>query len=118
MRDYSNYHNIDTKAKFLHDGELVFDIALDGLEGYSVQINGVDKKALIQSRFRSDDNKQVYILSKVGEVKIGDEVFHNGHNWLCVSFPETLQVYEKTIIELCNNTLSIVTETPGEIIGR
>ena len=51
MKDYSNYHNIDTRGKIVSDGKRILKHALEnGYESEEVLIDGISTKAIIQSK--------------------------------------------------------------------
>lgn len=93
----------------------VFDeILAQSPEAYTVNINGISKQAIIQSTETHDEFK---VLCNIGNISLGDIIDHNSKKWIVVEYPNSNRVYERSIIKLCNNTLSIVSETEGALQG-
>ena len=66
---------------------------------------------------KGDSSLEMEFLFKSGEkYSIGDTAIVGSDKWLFVDFLKD-DIFPKAEAELCNNTLSIVTETPGEIVG-
>jgi hypothetical protein len=109
MKDYSFYHDDNINDKIVNDGNLILDKALDGFLGCDVIINSnaESSRAYITSKFTSNDNYRKNIIMPIGSLSIGDLVTYNDQKWLIIAFPEDNKIYEHSVIELCNNTLTI-----------
>lgn len=106
MRDYSNYHT-SSKDVFVESGKRIFEITKQGFDGYQVKINGLDCVAVIQDKY-SDKG----ILKKIlidAPLKTGDVVEIKTDKWLVISPVDPTPVYNKSYIEISNNTLHIKT---------
>lgn len=114
MKDYSNYH-INRNDKIKHDGELLFEYALNGYESEDVTINNVATKAIIHTKY--SDTESRYILGRVNEIERGYIVNWNSQNWLINTLPENNHIYKKAEMKLCNSTLTLKGEPTKTITG-
>ena len=110
MKDYSNYHDIDVKAKIEHDGNLIFDNALNGVSGTDILINDVPTRGVITTKFNSDDGQIKYIMGRKEELFRGSVVDYQGLKWIVTSIPHFNGVYKKAEITICNNTITLLTQ--------
>lgn len=117
MKDYSNYHDIDIKAKLEHDGNLIFESSLNGVSGKDILINDVSTRGIITSKFNSDDGQIKYIMGRNEELFRGSVVDYENMKWLVTSIPHFNGVYKKAEITICNNTLVIKDEPTEVLVG-
>jgi hypothetical protein len=110
MKDYSNYHDIDVKAKIEHDGNLIFESSLNGVSGRDILINDVSTRGIITSKFNSDDGQIKYIMGRNEELFRGSVVDYENMKWLVTSIPHFNGVYKKAEITICNNTITLLTQ--------
>jgi hypothetical protein len=119
MKDYSSYHNDNINDKIVNDGNLILDKALGGFLGCDVIINSntESNRAYITSKFTSNDNYRKNIIMPIGSLSIGDLLTCNNQKWLVIAFPEDNKIYEHSVIELCNNILTVPLPPIPTIIG-
>ncbi|PGZ96950.1 hypothetical protein COE51_16395 [Bacillus pseudomycoides] len=107
MKDYSNYYEADTNGKIKYDGDLIFNMALNGFEGYEVLIDGIPTKVLLPNKYSTDKGNIKYLIGNTNNIKCGNVVNVNGEKWLVVSIPKDFKIYKKAIIQLSNLTLNL-----------
>ncbi|MGM9986062.1 MAG: hypothetical protein ACI35O_02430 [Bacillaceae bacterium] len=108
MKDYSNYHNIDTKTKMVSDGKRILKHALErGYESEDVIVDGKSTKAIIQSKYSDKDGDSRNIITESGTIVRGSLVAKQNTNWLVTGIPTNNNIYEKAIIQLCNANITI-----------
>ncbi|MGG2091244.1 hypothetical protein AB1283_00575 [Bacillus sp. S13(2024)] len=107
MKDYSNYHNTDTNSKMQYDGSLIFNMALNGFEGYEVIIDGIFTKVLMTNKFSSDKGNIKYLIGNTENMKCGKIVQVDNEKWLITSIPKDFKIYKKALIQLSNLTLNL-----------
>lgn len=106
MRDYSNYHSVSANDKMLYDGKELFKKSLSSLEGHDVLINGVEKRAVIQSKFLNHLRGDIKtIMTEMDELSMGDIITHNGDNWLTIFLTDDYIAYLKGAMQRCNEKL-------------
>jgi hypothetical protein len=113
MKNYSNYHGVNFNDKLINNGNLILEKTLT----HDVTIQGVPEKVLIYDKYRNDDGTVKNIVAKIGKLKRGYVVQFNNHDWIVVSLPENNVVYEKAIIKLCNNILTLKGTTTKTQVG-
>ncbi|MET3505607.1 hypothetical protein [Halalkalibacter oceani] len=84
-------------------------------EAYLVNVDGMLKHVIIQSRNKDDEFN---LLSNTGDVKMGDLILYKDQYYLAVSYPFSNKIYEKTLIKYCNNILKVKVDEIREITGK
>ncbi|MED1863232.1 hypothetical protein P4V41_07170 [Fictibacillus nanhaiensis] len=103
MKDYSNYHNVSINDKIAHDGKLIFEYGLDGFEGYTVQMDGTDKKVLIYNSFSDKQGTTKHVIGQIADIERGKTLLVNDDYWIIISKPDDNKIYRKASIRLCNS---------------
>lgn len=117
MKDYRNYHNISIGNKIEHDGNLIFETSLNGVEGKNVIIDGLKTKALITSKYNNKFGELKYILARQNEVNRGSLVTYNDEHWLVTTIPNNNGVFKKGEIQLCSATFPLKEDDKKIFIG-
>ena len=118
MKDYSNYHNINTNAKLVSDGKRILKHALEhGYESEEVLIDGTPTKAIFQSKYSDKDGDSRNIIAESGMIHRGSLVTKEDGQWLVTNLPTNNGIYDKGILELCNAELNIQLKAVKTIIG-
>ena len=119
MKDYSNYHNINTKAKIVSDGRKILLHALEnGFESEEVLIDSVPTKAIFQSKYSDKDGDSRNILAESGTIHRGSLVTKTDGIWLVTGLPTDNGIYEKAILEMCNAEITISLQAVKTLIGH
>ena len=119
MKDYSNYHNINTKAKIVSDGRKILLHALEnGFESEEVLIDNVPTKAILQSKYSDKDGDSRNILAESGTIHRGSLVTKTDGIWLVTGLPTDNGIYEKAILEMCNAEVTINLQAVKTLIGH
>ncbi|MCA1025672.1 hypothetical protein LCM23_06180 [Cytobacillus kochii] len=118
MKDYSNYHNVDSNEKIKHDGLLLLEKSLNGFESREVLINEeYSSRLLVYQKWdaKSDSKK---VIGKREDIEMGNVYKIDQHNWLATTFPEDNNIYKKAEITLCNSTFPISTGETEVFLGH
>lgn len=110
MKDYSNYHDINIGNKLEHDGNLIFEASLNGIEGKNVIIDELETKAVITTKYSNKFGELKYIFARPNEINRGSLVTCDNENWLVTTIPNNNGVFKKGEIQLCNSTFPIQTD--------
>lgn len=118
MKDFSNYHGINTNQKLTHDGLLILQKSLDGFGGYDVVINNiVNSKVLVYQKW--DGNSETKkVIGRIEDIERGNLLKLEGDDWLVTTHPEDNRIYRKAEIKLCNSTFPIESDKTPVLIGR
>lgn len=110
MKDYSNFHNINTKAKIEHDATLMLEASLSGYAGKDVLINNTLETKLIINEKYDSDGEAYKIIGRLSDIERGNLIKSNEQYWLVISKPEDNGIYRKATMKLCNSTFPIQTD--------
>lgn len=117
MKDYSNYHNLNTNDKITHDGLLILEQSLDGFSGTDVIINNVTQtRVLIYEKWDSNSETKK-IIGRIEDIERGHLLKIGELNWLITTLPEDNKIYRKAEIKLCNSTFPIDFNKTSVLIG-
>jgi hypothetical protein len=101
----SNYFSGYENDEFTQNATAAFDELLSNSpESYSVLVNGSDTKQVI---IQFKDESERYLISRIGDVQLGDLLKHKNLDWLVISFPEDNKMNLTSIMKLCNSTYPI-----------
>lgn len=118
MKDFSNYHGVNTNEKLTHDGLLLLEKSLDGFSAYDVIIDD-DKQTRLLIYRKWDANSQTRkVIGKREDIEIGNILEFEAHKWLVTTFPEDNKIYKKAEIKLCNSTFHIQSDKTRVLIGH
>ncbi|KON87343.1 hypothetical protein AF332_11240 [Sporosarcina globispora] len=117
MKDYSNYHGLNTNDKITHDGLLILEQSLDGFAGYEVIINdSIHSKVLIYEKWDSNSETKK-VIGRIQDIERGNLLKVRELNWLITTLPEDNKIYRKAEIQLCNSTFPISSNKTSVLIG-
>ncbi|UUV25860.1 MULTISPECIES: hypothetical protein [Lysinibacillus] len=102
MKDYSNYHNINTGDKITHDALLLLNKTLDSYASYEVVVNYDKSTKILMNQKWDADGEAVKIIGHIADIERGNLIEHNGEYWLVVTKPEDNRIYRKAEARLCS----------------
>jgi hypothetical protein len=108
MKDYSNYYS-PVKDKMLNDAEVVFDIQLEGNEGFDVVIDNIPCRVLIYNHLNSMNEfkeERVITCNKNTNMHRGSSVEFQSEKYLITSDVDDHIVSFKAKMQKCNNILT------------
>ncbi len=107
MRNYKNYHDINTNAKISHDGKIVLDQLLDGFESYLATINNEQESRVALTSKYNTYGEVRGVIGRIEDIERGNLINIEGNYWLVVSYPDDNKIYRKADIKLCNTTFHL-----------
>ena len=108
MKDYSNYHNINTKAKIVSDGKKILNHALiNGYESEGIIVDGKETRGVVQSKYSDKEGDSRNLITEADTLKRGSLVSKKDGNWLVTALPTDNGIYQKSPIQLCNSNIII-----------
>ena len=111
MKDYSNYHGVNSKDKIMHDGNILLDYHLQhSLEAYDVVIGDVSDRVIIQTTTNDSTGEKRSIICRPNVIDRGMIVQQVDKSWLVISLPISNGIYDKATLQLLNASISIETE--------
>ncbi|MFF3149204.1 hypothetical protein ACFVRU_47745 [Streptomyces sp. NPDC057927] len=117
MKDFKNYHKINTSAKIERDALLLLQKSLDGYAGYEVLINDKKTTKVLMSQRYDSDGESMKVIGHIQDIERGDLIKYNGVYWLVTTMPEDNRIYRKAIVQLCSSYFPIKTEDKKVIVG-
>lgn len=110
MKDFSNYHKINTGEKIQRDALLLLQKSLDGYGGYDVVINDDKVARVLLSQRYDSDGESMKVIGHIQDIERGDLINCNGIHWLVTTMPEENKAYRKAVVQVCNSTFPIETD--------
>ena len=108
MKDYSNYHEINAKAKMVSDGKRILKHALEqGYESDDINVDGTVIRGIIQSKYSDKEGDTKNLLAESGTFNRGSLVSNKEGLWLVTAIPTNNGIYQKAPIQLCNTSVTI-----------
>ncbi|MCM3110034.1 hypothetical protein [Lederbergia lenta] len=108
MKDYSNYHNINTNAKFAHDGELMLNEILEnGFESYDAILNNDKQIRIVMTSKYASEGELRGVIGHISDIERGSLLEIEGNQWLIFSLPDDNKIFRKANIRLCNSTFRL-----------
>ncbi|MCL1700842.1 hypothetical protein [Lysinibacillus sp. Bpr_S20] len=117
MKDYSNYHNINTGDKVDHDGLLLLNKSLDGHSSYEVVINYEKPAKILMSQKWDADGEAMKVIGHIVDIERGNLIEYNNEYWLVVTKPEDNRIYRKAEVRLCSTTFPVKLEDKEVLTG-
>lgn len=118
MKDYSNYHQTNSKDKLSHDGLLLLERSLNGFEGYDAVVNSTKStKIMIYQKWDSDSETKK-VIGHIADIDRGNLIKVTNDTWLITTLPEDNKVYRKAEMKLCNSTFPIQSNKTQVLVGH
>ncbi|MER2059119.1 MAG: hypothetical protein ABTA16_09870 [Niallia sp.] len=111
MKDYSNYHNINTNDKLHRDGMTLLEHSLNGFESYEafVDTSPTPIRVLIYQKYDSDSETK-RVIGHISDIERGNILNINEQDWLVVTIPEDNKIYRKADMKICNSFFPAITD--------
>ncbi|MED3792332.1 hypothetical protein P4571_07745 [Niallia alba] len=119
MKDYSNYHNINTNDKIHRDGMTLLEHSLNGFESYEAFVDSYPTpiRVLIYQKYDSDSETK-RVIGHIADIERGNILNINKQDWLVVTIPEDNKIYRKADMKICNSFFPAITDKTRVLIGR
>ncbi|MEK4824631.1 hypothetical protein NSS71_08730 [Niallia sp. FSL W8-0951] len=111
MKDYSNYHNINTNDKIHRDGMTLLEHSLNGFESYEAFVESYPTpiRVLIYQKYDSDSETK-RVIGHIADIERGNILNINKQDWLVVTIPEDNKIYRKADMKICNSFFPAITD--------
>lgn len=119
MNDYTNYWNTNVNDKVVYYGKKILDYSLKGFESKDVLVDGVAKKLLIRDKYSENEGAtKRTVIGQIDDFKCGSVVEYKDNKWIVITYVlSDHEIYDKGVIEICNNTLVIETDPIQTLTG-
>lgn len=119
MKDFSNYWNTNLDDRIVHYGKKILNYSLTGFESKDVTVDGIATKLLVQDKYSDNEGAtKRTIIGQVGDFKSGSIVEYKNKKWLVTTYVlSDHDIYDKGVMEICNNVLVIETDPTQTLTG-
>lgn len=117
MKDYSNYHNINTGDKITHDGLLLLNKTLNGYASYEVVINYEKPAKILMNQKWDADGDGMKVIGHIVDIERGNLIEYGNEYWLVITKPEDNRIYRKAEVRFCSATFPVKLEDKKIQVG-
>ena len=118
MKDYSNFHDLNTNERIIRNANKLVDISLNAYGSTEVVVNQTTTTRVLFSEKRDAEQNEKKVMGKPEHIQIGNYLNDGEFDWMITSFPERNEAYHKAEITVCNTTMKIVVGQVKTLVGR